>query len=118
MLVIGGKARKNPRHRWVNNIKIDLRVIGCRDRIDLAQHRDQCTAHMNTVMTFRVSLNVGKFLCVCTVANVSRLTQLHEVIKLNIKTPTATNISACFYFMIFFTTCFGPDQWPSSDDIV
>jgi hypothetical protein len=39
--------------------------------------------------------------------------------QLNIKTPTfATNISACFYFMTFFTTCFGPYQWPSSGDIV
>jgi hypothetical protein len=39
--------------------------------------------------------------------------------QLNIKTPTfATNISASFYIMTFFTTCFGPDQWPSSGDIV
>jgi hypothetical protein len=44
---------------------------------------------------------------------------LLRMYQLNIKTPTfATNISACFYFMTFFTTCFGPDQWPSSGDIV
>jgi hypothetical protein len=41
------------------------------------------------------------------------------IIQLKIETPTfATNISACFYFTSFFPTCFGPDQWPSSGDIV
>jgi hypothetical protein len=40
----------------VNNIKMDLRGIGCdgMDWIDLAQDRDQWRALVNTVMNFRV----------------------------------------------------------------
>jgi hypothetical protein len=40
-----------PRHRWVENIKMDLREIGWdgMDWIDLAQNRDQYTALVNTV---------------------------------------------------------------------
>jgi hypothetical protein len=46
-----------PRPRWMNNIKMDLRVIGWdgMDWIDLAQDRDQWRALVNTVMNFRVS---------------------------------------------------------------
>jgi hypothetical protein len=45
-----------PRHRWMDNIKIDLRKIGWggMDRIDLAQDRDQWRAFGNTVMNLRV----------------------------------------------------------------
>jgi hypothetical protein len=45
-----------PRHRWVDNIKMDLREIG-RDGmvwIDLAWDRDQWRALVNTVMNLRV----------------------------------------------------------------
>jgi hypothetical protein len=44
------------RHRWVNNIKIDLTEIewGCIDWIDVAQNRDQWRALVNTVMNLRV----------------------------------------------------------------
>jgi hypothetical protein len=44
------------RHRWVDNIKIDLREIewGGMDWIDLAQDRDQWRALVNTVMNFGV----------------------------------------------------------------
>ena len=33
-----------PRRRWEDNIKMDLREVGCdpRDWIALAKHRDQC----------------------------------------------------------------------------
>jgi hypothetical protein len=44
------------RHKWVNNIKIDLRGIGCSamDLIDLTEDRDQWRALVNTVMNLRV----------------------------------------------------------------
>jgi hypothetical protein len=45
-----------PRHRWVDNIKMDLREIGWDgvDWIDLARNRDQWNALVNTVMNLRV----------------------------------------------------------------
>jgi hypothetical protein len=45
-----------PRRRWVDNIKMDLREIGCdgMDWIDLVQDRDQWRALVNTVMNLRV----------------------------------------------------------------
>jgi hypothetical protein len=45
-----------PRHRWVNNIKIDLREVGWdgMDWIDLAQDRDRWRALVNAVMNLRV----------------------------------------------------------------
>jgi hypothetical protein len=45
-----------PRHRWEDNIRLDLREIGWGviDWIDVAQDRDQWRALVNTVMNFRV----------------------------------------------------------------
>jgi hypothetical protein len=45
-----------PRHRWVGNIKMDLRERGWDgiDWIELAQDRDQWRALVNTVMNLRV----------------------------------------------------------------
>jgi hypothetical protein len=44
-------------HRWVNNIKMDLREIGWdgMDWIDLDEDRDQWRALVNTVMNLQVS---------------------------------------------------------------
>jgi hypothetical protein len=44
-----------PRHRWVDNIKINLREIEWDGMhwIDLAQDRDQWRALVNTVMNLR-----------------------------------------------------------------
>jgi hypothetical protein len=55
---------RRPRHRWEDNIKMDLREIGWDgvDWIDLAEDRDQWRALMNMVMNLRVPQNVGKFL--------------------------------------------------------
>jgi hypothetical protein len=52
----GKRPLGRPRLSWVDNIKIDLRVIGWADMdwIDLAQARDQWRALVNTVMNFRV----------------------------------------------------------------
>jgi hypothetical protein len=52
----GKRPLRRPRPRWVDNIKVDLREMGCdgMDLIDLTQDRDQWRAHVNTVMNFRV----------------------------------------------------------------
>jgi hypothetical protein len=53
----GNKLLGRPSRRWVNNIKIDLRVIGWggMNWIDLAQDRDQWRALVNLVMNFQGS---------------------------------------------------------------
>jgi hypothetical protein len=45
-----------PRHRWVDNIKMDLREIGWDgvDWMDMAQDRVQWRALVNTVLNLRV----------------------------------------------------------------
>jgi hypothetical protein len=45
-----------PRHRWKDNIKIDLTEIGWggMDWIDLAQDKDQCWALVNMVMNLQI----------------------------------------------------------------
>jgi hypothetical protein len=52
----GKRPLGSPKHRWVNNIKMDLREIGWdgMDWIDLAEDRDQWRALVNTVMNLRV----------------------------------------------------------------
>jgi hypothetical protein len=65
----------------VDNIKIDLRVMGwgCMDSIDPAHDRDQWRALAKTIMNLRVPQNVGKFLSSCTTGGFLRRAQLHEV---------------------------------------
>jgi hypothetical protein len=59
-ILVGKPEGKRPfgrtRHRWVYNIRIDLREIGWEgvDWMYLAQGRDQCWAAVNTVMNLRV----------------------------------------------------------------
>jgi hypothetical protein len=52
----GRRSRGRPRHRWEDNIKMDLREIGFgdMDSIHLAQDRDRWRAPVNTVMNLRV----------------------------------------------------------------
>ena len=47
---------RRPRHRWVNNIKIDLQEVGCgsTDWMYLARDRDRWRALVNAVMNLRV----------------------------------------------------------------
>ena len=52
-----GKRRLGrPRHRWEDNIKIDLQEVGCgsMDWIELAQDRDRWRALVIAVMNLRV----------------------------------------------------------------
>jgi hypothetical protein len=59
-ILVGKPEGKRPlgsqRHRWVDNIKMDLRGIEWdgMDWIDLAQDSDQCRALVNTVMNHQV----------------------------------------------------------------
>jgi hypothetical protein len=52
----GRRPLGRPRHRWEDNIKMDLQEVGgdCGDWIDRAQDRDSWRALVNTVMNFRV----------------------------------------------------------------
>jgi hypothetical protein len=52
----GKRPLGRPRHRWEDNIRMDLREIGWggMDWIDLAQDRDHWRALVNTVMNLRV----------------------------------------------------------------
>jgi hypothetical protein len=60
--VLGGRTEGkrplgSPRHRWEDNIKLDLTEIGidAANWIQLAQNRVQWRAFMNTVMNLRIS---------------------------------------------------------------
>jgi len=52
----GRRLLGRPRHRWEDNIKIDLQEVGggSMDRIELSQHRDRWRALVNVVMNLRV----------------------------------------------------------------
>jgi hypothetical protein len=52
----GRRPFERPRHTWEDNIKMDLREVGCggADRIDMAQDRKRWRALVNTVMNLRV----------------------------------------------------------------
>jgi hypothetical protein len=65
MILVGKPEGKRPlgrpRHRWVDDIEMDLTEIGWdgMDWIDLAQDRDQWRALVNTVMNLWVPQNAG-----------------------------------------------------------
>jgi hypothetical protein len=52
----GNSPLGRPRHRWEDNIKMDLREIGIdgENWIQLSQNRVQWRAFVNTVMNLRV----------------------------------------------------------------
>jgi hypothetical protein len=51
----GKRPLGRPRHKWVGNVKMDVREMGWggMDWIDLVQDRAQCIALVNTAMNFR-----------------------------------------------------------------
>ena len=57
-VLVGKREGKKPlgraRHRWEDNIKMDLQEVGCggMDWIELAQDRDRWREFVNAVMTF------------------------------------------------------------------
>jgi hypothetical protein len=52
----GRRPLERPRHRWEDNIRMDLRKVrcGCVDWMELAQDRDRWCALMSAVMNLRV----------------------------------------------------------------
>jgi hypothetical protein len=52
----GKRPLGRPRHRWEDNIKMDLQEVGCggMDWIELAQDRDRWRALVNAVVNLRV----------------------------------------------------------------
>jgi hypothetical protein len=53
-----------PKHRWENNIKMDLQEVGWGsiDWVDQAQDRNRCWALVNVIMNPQVPQNAGNFL--------------------------------------------------------
>ena len=52
----GERPLGRPKRRWDDNIKMDLREVGCdpRDWISLAEDRNQWRAYVRAIMNFRV----------------------------------------------------------------
>ena len=52
----GKRPLGRPRHRWQDNIKMDLKEVGCdpKDWITLAEDRDQSRSYVRAVMNLRV----------------------------------------------------------------
>ena len=53
----GRRPLGRPRHRWADNIRMDLQVVGCvyMDWIGLAQYRDRWRTLVSAVMNLRVA---------------------------------------------------------------
>jgi hypothetical protein len=79
----GRRPLGRPRHRWEDNIKMDVREVGwgSMDWINLAQDRDRWRALVYTVMKLRVPLNAGNFLSSSGRFSFSGRTLLHGVSK-------------------------------------
>ena len=60
----GKRQLGRPRHRWEDNIKMDVQEVGCwsTNWIELAEDRDRWRALVNAVMNLRVPVKCGEFL--------------------------------------------------------
>jgi len=86
VLVVKPEGRRplvRPRRRWVDNIKMDLREVGCghMDWIGLAQDRDRWRTFVSAVLNLRVPLNTGNSLTSYKTVSFSRRTLHHGVSK-------------------------------------
>jgi hypothetical protein len=70
----GKRPMGRTKHRWEDNIKVDLQEVGCggMDWIELAQDRDRWWALMNYAENFLTS---------CQLVSFSRRTLLHGISK-------------------------------------
>jgi hypothetical protein len=76
----GKRPIGRPRRRWVDNLRMDLGVVGWGDVdwTDLAQDRDRWRALVNSVLNLRVPLNAGKLSNGLTSSGLSSSAQLHR----------------------------------------
>jgi len=60
----GKRPFGRPKHRWEDNIKIDIQGVGCggMNWIELVQEKDRWRELVNVVLSFRVPQNVENFL--------------------------------------------------------
>jgi len=79
----GRRPLARPRHRWVDNIRMDLQEVGCgyMDWIGLAQDRDGWRTLVSAVKNLRVPCNAGNFLTSCKPVRFSRMTLHHGISK-------------------------------------
>jgi len=77
----GKRPLGRPRHRWVDNIRMDLQEVGCgyMDWIGQAQDRDGWRRLVSAVMNLRVPGNAENFLTSCKPVSFSRRTLHHAV---------------------------------------
>jgi hypothetical protein len=77
----GKRPPGRPRHRWEDNIKMDLQEVTCggMEWMELAQDKDRWQALMNVVMNLHVPENTGNFVTSCKRGSFSRRNLLHEV---------------------------------------
>ena len=86
LLLVKPKGRRplgRPRHRWVDNIRMDLQDVRCgyMDWIGLAQDRDRWRTLVSALMNLRILPNTGNFLTSCKPVSFSRRTLHHGVSK-------------------------------------
>jgi hypothetical protein len=77
----GRRQLERPRHRWEDNIRMDLREVRWVDVdwIGLAQDRNRWRALLNLVLNVQVAGNAGKVLSGFTTAGLLSSAQLHRV---------------------------------------
>ena len=95
----GKRPLGRPKHRWVDNIRMDLQDVGCgyMDWIELDQDRDRCWTFVSAVMNLRVPWNAGNFLTSCKPVSFSRRTLHHEVSKYSLHVVTRNFVSVRIY---------------------
>ena len=97
-----------PRHRWVDNIRMDLQEVGCGhvDWVGLAQDRDSWRTLLSAVMNLWVPRNAGNFLTSCKPVSCSGRTLHHGVSKyvsrkLKITESSFLGMAWCWYQVFF-----------------
>jgi hypothetical protein len=84
-LLVGKPERKrplgSPRHRWVDNIRMDLGEVGWDDVdwIGLAKDRNRWRALVNSVLNLRVPMKCWETIKCLTTGGLLNSAQLHRV---------------------------------------